>query len=170
MYRQTAWNSLGFNALSTQCSLLFHYDALRNIPSPPPSTHLVFLIKSILQFFWFISIGHLYSSVTSHTTTTLYIKHHVPHLTPGLISRQDRQFLGRSALFVECFSLDEVPSQKPERDCVWMDLDKSFALDSRQGSHTPGPLERILLASHRRVPHVSGVVRGWFQIHLLVAA
>lgn len=89
---------------------------------------MVFLIKSMLSFFWFISIGHLYSSITSHTTTTLYIKHHVPRLTPGLTSRQDRQFLGRSTLFVMCFSLDEISSQKPEHDCVWMDLDKSFAL------------------------------------------
>lgn len=91
----------------------------------------------MLQVFWFISIRLLYSSITghmgSHTTTTLDIKHHVSHLTPVLISRQDTQFLGSSALFVMRFSLDEVSRQKPEHECMWMDLDKSFALDSSQG-------------------------------------
>lgn len=56
---------------------------------------MVLLIIKYFIVIWFISVGHLYSSISSHTrshtTATLYVKHHIPHLTPGLIYMQVRQ-------------------------------------------------------------------------------
>lgn len=100
---------------------------------------------------WLIFIGHLYSSITSHITATL-CKTLCPasYIRTNFHAGQTDSSLG-GLYYLQCASVwMKFPVRNPKCDCMWVDLDKGFALHSSWGSQACGPSERTPLGqSHK---------------------